>query len=87
MLPKFNKNQEKDKKVKRERRGISTTLLPKFLSKFLPVLKKNNYSNAIAEIEKKKICFDNCGNGIAENLKKKKKKFILTIVTMPLPKI
>ena len=58
MLPKFNKNQEKDKKVKREKRGISTTLLPKFLSKFLPVLKKkNNYGNAIAEIEKKKFLF------------------------------
>ena len=32
VLPKFNKNRrEKEKKVERERRGISATLLPKFL--------------------------------------------------------
>ena len=37
---------------------------------------------------KKKICFGNCGNGIADNVKKKKKKkFILTIVAIPLPKM
>ena len=37
---------------------------------------------------KKKICFGNCGNGIAENVKKKKKKKIfLAIVAMPLPKM
>ena len=32
MLPKFNKSRrEKEKKLERERRGISATLLPKFL--------------------------------------------------------
>ena len=35
--------------------------------------------------KKKKICFGNCGNGIAENVKKKKK--VLAIVAMPLPKM
>ena len=29
----------------------------------------------------------NCGNPIAENVKKKKKKIILAIVAMPLPKM
>ena len=35
------------------------------------------------------IYFGNCGNPIAENVKKKqkKKKFILAIVAMPLPKM
>ena len=36
--------------------------------------------------EKKKICFGNCGNAIADNVKKKK-KIILTIVAIPLPKM
>ena len=36
--------------------------------------------------KKKKNCFGNCGNAIADNVKKKK-KFILTIVTIPLPKM
>ena len=35
--------------------------------------------------EKKKNCFGNCGNAIADNVKKK--KFILTIVAIPLPKM
>ena len=77
MLPKFNKNRrEKDKKVERERRGISATLLPKFLypnscPSCACVLKKSNCGNAIAEIGKKrKSFFGNCGNGIAENGKK-----------------
>ena len=36
--------------------------------------------------EKKKNCFGNCGNAIADNVKKKK-KFILTIVAIPLLKM
>ena len=35
--------------------------------------------------KKKKIYFGNCGNPIADNVKKKKKKFILAIVAIPLP--
>ena len=35
--------------------------------------------------EKKKNCFGNCGNAIADNVKKK--KFILTIVAIPLLKM
>ena len=55
---------EKDKKVERERRGISTTLLPKFLC-----------PNSCPSCAKKKAIaakknFGNCGNGIAENGKK-----------------
>ena len=34
----------------------------------------------------KKNCFGNCGNGIAEN-EKKKKKFVLAIVAIALPKM
>ena len=33
----------------------------------------------------KKICFDNCGNGIVEN--EKKKKFVLAIVAISLSKM
>ena len=39
------------------------------------VKKKSNCGNAIAEKGEKKNCFGNCGNGIAENVKKKKKCF------------
>ena len=70
---------EKKKKVERESRGISATLLPKFLCpKMVPgQLKKSNCGNVIAEKgkKKKKIWFGNCGNAIADNVKKK--KFIL----------
>ena len=67
---------EKDKKVERERRGISSTLLPKFLCpnscpSYAYVLKKSNCGNVIAEIGyKRKNIFGNCGNSIAENGKK-----------------
>ena len=66
---------QKKKKGERESRGISATLLPKFLCpKCAPVsLKKNNCGNVIAEKgKKKKFCFGNCGNAIADNVKKKK---------------
>ena len=55
---------EKDKKVERERRGISETLLPKFLcpNSCPSCAKKSNCGNAIAEIGKKrKNIFGNCG--------------------------
>ena len=63
---------EKKKKGERESKGISATLLPKFLCpKYCPFsLKKSNCGNAIAEKGKKKICFGNCGNAIAKNGKK-----------------
>ena len=80
---------EKKKKGERENRGISATLLPKFLCpKCCPVSlkKKSNCGNAIAEKGKKKNCFGNCGNAIADNVKKKK-KIILTIVAIPSPKM
>ena len=50
---------EKDKKVERERRGISATLLPKFLcpNSCPSCAKKSNCGNAIAEIGKKEIFF------------------------------
>ena len=35
--------------------------------------------------KKKKFCFGNCGNAIADNVKKK--KIILTIVAIPFPKM
>ena len=38
--------------------------------------------------KEKKKCFGNCGNAIADNVKKKKKKkIILAIVAMALPKM
>ena len=50
---------EKDKKVERERRGISATLLLKFLcpNSCPSCAKKSNCGNAIAEIGKKEIFF------------------------------
>ena len=57
----------------------------------------------LPKMDKKKICFGNCGNAIAKNVKNKKKKLfwqlwqchcrkclkkkILAIVAMPLPKM
>ena len=62
---------EKKKKGERESRGISATLLPKFLCpKYCPVKKKAIAATALPKKEKK-ICFGNCGNTIAENVKKK----------------
>ena len=49
------------------------------------LLKKSNFDNAIVEIGKKrKFFFGNCGNGIAENGKKKK---LNGIMAMSLPKM
>ena len=91
MLSKFNKNRrEKDKKVERERRGISATLLPKFLCpNSCPfcacVLKKSNCGNAIAEIEKKKRNFFLVI--VAMALPKMEKKKLNGIMAMSLPKM
>ena len=79
MLPKFNKNEEREKEKGGERKlrnfGNTVTEIP--LPKVLPVqLKKSNCGNAIAEKRKtKKNCFGNCGNPIADNVKKKKNYF------------
>ena len=70
MLPKFNKNEEREKeKGERESRGISATLLPKFVCPKMLAgqLKK---SNCVMSLPKKE---------------KKKKKIVLAIVAMPLP--
>ena len=71
MLPKFNKNRrEKEKKLERERRGISAMLLPKFLCpNSCPVLCPVCPSVEYSKKKKKKAI---CGNGIAENGRKKK---------------
>ena len=73
VLPKFNKNEEREREKGGERKkrnfGNIVTEIP--LPKFLPVscvLKKSNYGNAIAEIGKKRI-------------------FFLVIVAMALPKM
>ena len=39
---------------------------------------------ALPKLGEKKNCFGNCGNAIAEN---EKKKFVLSIVAMALPKM
>ena len=64
---------EKKKKGERESRGISAILLPKFLCpKCCPSVKKKAITaTPLPKKEKKKICFGNCGNAIAENGKKK----------------
>ena len=77
MLPKFNKNRrEKKKKGERESRGISATLLPKFLCpKCCPSVKKKAIAvMPLPKKEERKNYFGNCGNAIADNVKKKKKK-------------
>ena len=70
MLPKFNKNEEREKEKggERNQRNFGNTVTEIPLPKMLPVqLKKSNCSNAIAE--------------------KGKKKFVLVIVAMRLPKM
>ena len=64
---------EKKKKGERESRGISATLLPKFLCpKYCrSVKKKKQLRQRHCRKRKKKNCFGNCGNAIAENGKKK----------------
>ena len=75
MLPKFNKNRrEKEKKVKRERRGISAKLLPKFLC-------PNSCPSCVLCAKKKQLRQCHCRN------RKKKEKIFLVIVAMTLLKM
>ena len=70
MLPKFNKNEEREKEkgAERKQRNFGNTVTEIPLPKMLPVqLKKSNFGNAIAE--------------------KGKKKIVLAIVAMLLPKM
>ena len=78
---------EKDKKVEREKRGISTTLLPKFLcpNSAHPVQRKKQLQQkkilvivAMALPKMRKKIEWNYGNVIAEN-GRKKKKFVAEI--------
>ena len=63
---------DKDKKVERERRGISATLLPKFLCpNSCPSCEKKQLRQYHCRNRKKEIFFfGNCGNDIAKNGKK-----------------
>ena len=73
-MPKFNKNEEREREKggERKKRNFDNTVTEIPLPKMLPgQLKKSNCDNAIAEIGKKKNCFGNYGNAIAENEKKK----------------
>ena len=76
MLPKFNKNEEREKEKggERKQRNFSNTVTEIPLPKMLPVqLKKSNCGNAIAKKGKKKFVLA--------------KKIVLAIVAMPLPKM
>ena len=76
MLPKFNENEEKEKEKGGERKqrnfGNTVTEIP------LPKMRSGQLKKAIAvmslpkkEKKKKNFCFGNCGNAIADNVKKK----------------
>ena len=72
MLPKFNKNEEREKEKggERKQRNFGNTVTEIPLHKMLPgQLKKSNCGNAIADNVKKNY-FDNCGNPFTENEKK-----------------
>ena len=98
MLPKFKKSRrEKEKKLERERRGISAKLLLKFLcpnscsspcvlcAQVWSAKKKKQLRQCHCRNreKKRKFFFGNCGNGIAENGGKK----LNGIVAMSLPKM
>ena len=58
MLPKFNKNEEREREKggERKKRNFGNTVTEISLPKMLPgQLKKSNCGNAIAEIGKKKL--------------------------------
>ena len=58
VLPKFNKNEEREREKggERKKRNFGNTVTEIPLPKMLPgQLKKSNYGNAIAEIGKKKL--------------------------------
>ena len=91
MLPKFNKNEEREREKggERKKRNFGNTVTKILLPKLLPVqLKKKAIAATPLPKKEKKNCFGNCGNAIADNVKKKKKKKkILTIVAIPSPKM
>ena len=71
---KFNKNEEREKEKggERKQRNFGNTVTEIPLPKMLPVqLKKKQLRQRHCQKREKKICFDNCGNAIAENGKKK----------------
>ena len=67
----MRREKKKKKKGERESRGISATLLPKFLCPKCEIA----VMSLPKKEKKKKICFGNCGNAIADNVKKKKNYF------------
>ena len=74
MLPKFNKNEEREKEKggERKQRNFNNTVTEIPLPKMLPVqLKKKAIAATPLPKKEKKNCFGNCGNAIAENGKKK----------------
>ena len=75
VLPKFNKNEEREREKggERKKRNFGNTVTEIPLPKILPVqLKKKQLRQRHCRKRKnKKICFGNCGNAIAENGKKK----------------
>ena len=74
MLPKFNKNdkREKEKGGERKQRNFGNTVTEIPLPKMLPVqLKKKAIATTPLSKKEKKNCFGNCGNAITENGKKK----------------
>ena len=78
MLPKFNKNEkrEKEKRGERKQRNFGNTVTEIPLPKMLPgQLKKKAIAVMPLPKKEKKNCFGNCGNAIADNVKKKKKLF------------
>ena len=74
MLPKFNKNEEREKEKggERKQRNFGNTVTEIPLPKMLPVQlkKKAIAATPLPKKEKKKNCFGNCGNAIAKNGKK-----------------
>ena len=72
-LPKFNKNEEREKEKggERKQRNFGNTVIEIPLPKMLSVqLKKAIATTLLPKKEKKKL-FGNCDNAIAENGKKK----------------
>ena len=73
MLPKFNKNEEREKEKggERKQRNFGNTVTEIPLPKMLPVqLKKKAIAATPLPKKEKKNCFGNCGNAFAKNGKK-----------------
>ena len=77
-MPKFNKNEkrEKEKRGERKQRNFGNTVTEIPLPKMLPGQLKKKAIAVMPLPKKEKIknknCFGNCGNAIADNVKKKK---------------